>query len=107
MKSRRYVRAWSAIAVAFSAALSLPLAANENWPQWRGPTGNGISDSKSLPTQWSLAKNQNIVWKAELPSWSGGTPVIWGDRIFVTSPSKAEVQEPGASGQESPKLLPH
>jgi outer membrane protein assembly factor BamB len=64
------------------------VGANENWPQWRGPTGNGISDSKNLPTTWSLEKNENIVWKTELPSWSGGTPIIWGDHIFVTSPSK-------------------
>src|SRR6185369_8195154 len=66
----------------------ISVAANENWPQWRGPAGNGISDSKNLPTTWSLEKNENIVWKTELPSWSGGTPIIWGDHIFVTSPSK-------------------
>jgi outer membrane protein assembly factor BamB len=66
------------------------LEAADNWPQWRGPTGNGISDSTNLPTTWSLAKNENIVWKAELPSWSGGTPIIWGDHIFLTSPSKSQ-----------------
>jgi outer membrane protein assembly factor BamB len=69
----------------------------DHWPQWRGPTGDGRSDSTNLPTEWSLEKN--IVWKAELPSWSGGTPVIWGQRIFVTSPNKAEGT--GARGQES------
>ena len=41
-----------------------------------------------LPTQW--AQTENVVWSTQLPSWSGGTPVIWGDRIFVTSPSKAD-----------------
>ena len=55
----------------------------ENWPQWRGPAGNGTSDSANLPTEWSLDKN--ILWRAELPSWSGGTPVVWGDRVFVTT----------------------
>ena len=83
--------------------LSITLAAEtavagENWPQWRGPTGDGRSDSTNLPTEWSLEKN--IVWKAELPSWSGGTPVIWGERIFVTSPTKAG-QDSGDRGQES------
>lgn len=72
--------------------------AGDNWPQWRGPTGDGRSDSKNLPTEWSLETGKNIVWKTPLPSWSGGTPVIWGDRIFVTSPNKAG--EP-AGGQES------
>src|SRR5688572_9174786 len=66
--------------------------ANENWPQWRGPEGNGISDSTGLPTRWST--NENIVWKAELPSWSGGTPIIWGDLVFVTSASKADPNNP-------------
>jgi outer membrane protein assembly factor BamB len=62
------------------------LAGADDWPQWRGPEGNGISRAKNLPTTWSLEKN--IVWKTPLPSWSGGTPVVWGDRIFVTSPTK-------------------
>src|SRR5688572_7784948 len=74
--------------------------ANENWPQWRGPTGNGISDSKNLPTTWSLQTGENITWKVELPSWSGGTPVIWGDHIFLTSPSKDDgSQTTGDKGQ--------
>jgi outer membrane protein assembly factor BamB len=77
--------------------------ANENWPQWRGPTGNGISDSKNLPTTWSLEKNENIVWKTELPSWSGGTPIIWGDHIFVTSPSPKEDRPPAPPSQDTAK----
>ncbi len=63
----------------------------ENWPQWRGPEQNGVSRSVDLPVSWSLEKN--IVWKTPLPSWSGGTPVIWGDRIFVTSPSISDPEE--------------
>jgi len=70
--------------------LVTPARANENWPQWRGPTGNGISDSKNLPTTWNLQTNENIVWKSELPSWSGSTPIIWGDHIFLTSPSQSD-----------------
>ncbi len=58
----------------------------ENWPQWRGPAGNGTSDSANLPTEWSLDKK--IKWRTELPSWSGATPVVWGDRVFITSPTK-------------------
>src|SRR5262249_48920773 len=66
------------------------IRAGDNWPQWRGPNGNGTSDSTNLPTEWDLAKNKNIVWKAALPSWSGGTPVVWGDHIFLTSPNRSE-----------------
>ncbi len=70
--------------------------AQDNWPQWRGPDQNGVSAATELPTTWSLTKN--IVWKTALPSWSASTPIIWGDRIFVTSPSPAaseEEKEPG------------
>jgi outer membrane protein assembly factor BamB len=75
----------------------------QNWPQWRGPAGNGVSDSKNLPTTWSLEKN--IVWKTALPSKSGGTPVIWGDRVFVTSPTKVE-RAAGAPPQARPPQPP-
>lgn len=66
------------------------IRAEENWPHWRGPLHNGISDAKNLPMNWSLT--ENIVWKTELPSWSAATPIIWGDRIFITSPSKADTK---------------
>jgi outer membrane protein assembly factor BamB len=73
-------------------------AASTNWPQWRGPNGNRLSAAVNLPTTWSLS--QNIVWKAPLPSWSAGTPVIWGNRIFVTSASAAEPGNAPAAAQE-------
>src|SRR6266545_4629737 len=53
----------------------------ENWPQWRGPSLNGLSGEKNLPIRWS--KTENITWKVELPAWSGSTPIVWGDRIFL------------------------
>jgi outer membrane protein assembly factor BamB len=84
--------------------LLVPAIANENWPQWRGPTGNGISDSKNLPTTWSLETNENIVWKTELPSWSGSTPIIWGDHIFVMSPSKSEGETAESSKAPEPAV---
>ncbi|MFQ5627760.1 MAG: PQQ-binding-like beta-propeller repeat protein [bacterium] len=62
--------------------------AQDNWPQWRGPDQNGVSTGKNLPTNWN--ETENIVWKTKMPAWSGSTPIIWGDRIFVTSPSKAD-----------------
>ncbi len=61
-----------------------PLADNgENWPQWRGPFLNGTAAAKGLPVSWSETKN--VKWKTKLPSWSGSTPAIWGDKIFVMS----------------------
>jgi outer membrane protein assembly factor BamB len=53
----------------------------ENWPQWRGPSLNGISAGTNLPVMWSTT--QNVTWKFALPAWSGSTPIVWGDRIFL------------------------
>ena len=65
----------------------------ENWPGWRGPNGDGTTTgAKNLPEKWTT--DQNIKWKKEMPAWSGSSPVIWGDRIFISSPSKEEIQAP-------------
>jgi outer membrane protein assembly factor BamB len=56
-------------------------AGAENWPLWRGPHDNGISQEKNLPVEWSETKN--IAWKLPLPAGkAGSTPVIWDDRMF-------------------------
>jgi outer membrane protein assembly factor BamB len=52
-----------------------------NWPAWRGPAGDGVSAERNLPVKWS--PTENIAWKIPLPQWSGATPVIWGDTIFL------------------------
>ena len=52
-----------------------------NWPQWRGPTGDGTSIEKNLPVRWS--PTDNIAWKLPMPAWSGSTPVIWGETVFL------------------------
>jgi outer membrane protein assembly factor BamB len=74
-----------ALALAISISVGGPVMGNDNWPQWRGPSLNGTSDSTGLPLKWS--DTENVAWKVELPSRSGSTPIIWGDRVFVTSPS--------------------
>lgn len=60
---------------------SLTVAYAENWPQWRGPALNGVSNEKNLPSKWT--KEENVAWKLPMPGWSGSTPVIWRDRIFM------------------------
>jgi outer membrane protein assembly factor BamB len=53
----------------------------DNWPQWRGPSMNGVSAEKNLPIKWT--HTENITWKLPLPAWSGSTPIVWGDRLFL------------------------
>jgi outer membrane protein assembly factor BamB len=55
----------------------------ENWPQWRGPEGNGMSQETELPVTWT--EKAGILWKCPLPPFGVSTPAVWGDAIFVTS----------------------
>jgi outer membrane protein assembly factor BamB len=55
----------------------------DNWPQWRGPNGDGISVETNLPTRWSTT--ENVAWSLPLPGMGGSTPIVWGERIFLTS----------------------
>jgi outer membrane protein assembly factor BamB len=56
----------------------------ENWAQWRGPFLNGSTTETNLPSTWS--KTENVKWTTPLPGWSGATPIVWGDSVFVSSP---------------------
>jgi outer membrane protein assembly factor BamB len=59
-----------------------------DWPQWRGPSGDGRCDEKGLPTRWSAT--ENVAWKVALPEPGNSTPVVLGNRVFVTQPIAAE-----------------
>jgi outer membrane protein assembly factor BamB len=67
-----------ALAAFFIASTALVSA---NWPAWRGPTADGVSGEKNLPVKWS--PTENVAWKLQIPQWSGATPVIWGNVIFL------------------------
>jgi outer membrane protein assembly factor BamB len=71
-------------AVSFLLTLNIAVPSlADSWPQWRGARGDGVSAEKNLPTKWS--KTQNVKWRCELPGQAGATPVVWKDRIFLTS----------------------
>jgi outer membrane protein assembly factor BamB len=62
--------------------LALAAARADNWPAWRGPTGQGSSAETDLPVKWSTT--ENVKWKVPLPAEGNSTPVVWGDKVFVT-----------------------
>src|SRR6266487_774567 len=72
-------RFWVAAAVVL--AMSGPISAT-NWPGFRGPTGDGVSLEKKLPLHWS--PTENVRWKTPLPEGGNSSPVVWGNRIFLT-----------------------
>ncbi len=55
----------------------------DNWPQWRGPSGDGVCRETGLPVAW--AEGSGIEWKCALPEWGTSTPAIWGDAVFLTA----------------------
>ena len=55
----------------------------DQWPNWRGPANDGICAETNLPVEWN--KTKNVAWKTALPGPGGATPVVWDDRIFLTS----------------------
>lgn len=83
----RLVRWSSAVVVALvGLAVSINTVRAENWPQWRGPKNNGISNETNTPTKWS--KTENVAWRLPMPGPAGATPAVWGERIFLTSVDK-------------------
>jgi outer membrane protein assembly factor BamB len=72
---------WTCLAVAL---FLLPTAAPAgDWPSWRGPHGDGSSDESNLPLRWS--GTENVQWKTPIPGKGHSSPVVYGDRVFVTS----------------------
>src|SRR5262245_53367896 len=61
----------------------------ENWAQWRGPGGQGVSAEPQLPTEWGPDKN--IAWKTELPGSGHSSPIVWGDRLYLTAVIEGDV----------------
>lgn len=66
--------------------LSVSTLPAENWPAWRGPTGDGQTTERNLPTKWSAT--ENVRWKVALPDDGASSPVVWGDKVFVTCASE-------------------
>jgi outer membrane protein assembly factor BamB len=59
-----------------------------NWPAWRGPDGTGVSSERNLPLKWS--ESENVHWRVALPERGNSTPIIWGNRIFLTQAIEKE-----------------
>jgi len=79
----------------FLLAAALALAA-DHWPQFRGPDSNGVVEDAKLPERWSAT--ENVAWKTSIPGVGWSSPVVWGDRIFVTSVVSTEDKEPPKKG---------
>ncbi len=73
----------AAAAVALVPVLPCP-GAERWWPRFRGPTGQGETNAAALPTEWD-AGGRNLLWRTRIPGRGNSSPVVWGDRVFLTS----------------------
>lgn len=69
--------------IALSVFFAVQLSADQNWPQFRGPQGNGHTASDGLPTTWS--ETENVKWKTAIHGRAWSSPVIWGNQIWMTT----------------------
>ncbi len=76
----------------------------QNWPSFRGPGASGVADGQNLPVQWDVQRRLNVLWKTEVHGLAHSSPVVWGDRVFLTTAvsSKAGATfKPGLYGDGS------
>ena len=82
-------------------SLPAPAAARGSWPSFRGPQASGIAEGQQLPDRWDPASGANVLWRTPIPGLAHSSPIVWGDRIFVTSAVSADAAatfKPGLYG---------
>lgn len=72
------------LAIALALCCAPPLLA-QNWPSFRGHKANGVADGKPAPASWDATKNTNIAWKVEIPGLAHASPIVWEDKVFITT----------------------
>jgi outer membrane protein assembly factor BamB len=81
------------LALLFGNVILHSIAGAASWPQWRGPSGQGVSEETNLPSEWTATKN--IKWKTAIPGRGHSSPIVWRNRIFLTTAIEGELV-PGA-----------
>jgi len=82
MRSRQIV----VLCLAFGLVLAASTGAGAgDWPQFRGPAARGVLDGQKLPESWDVAAGTNIRWRTSIPGIGHSSPIVWGDRVFVTT----------------------
>ncbi len=65
--------------------LPAPAASTGSWPSFRGPNASGVAEGQHLPDRWDAKSGENILWRTAIPGLAHSSPVVWGDRVFVSS----------------------
>jgi outer membrane protein assembly factor BamB len=96
MSSRSTIYYFASTLMFIICILHQTIAGDTNWPAFRGQFAQGISAAANLPDFWDVEKNENIKWKISVPGLAHSSPVIWGNRIFLTT---------AISGLDNPELM--
>ncbi|HEX9260800.1 MAG TPA: hypothetical protein VF855_14770, partial [Acidimicrobiales bacterium] len=95
MKAGRLAFA-AALAAALEPAHAFPEGARPgvDWPSFRGPVASGVASGFPTPERWDATKGEGLLWKAKVPGIAVSSPIVWGERLFVTT---AVSSDPNAS----------
>jgi hypothetical protein len=69
----------------FCLCLAAPAARAQNWPQFRGVGASGVAEGRPAPVKWDATKSAGVAWKTPIPGLGHSSPVVWGDKVFVTT----------------------
>ena len=73
------------LTLTFVLVLTANHAFADNWPSFRGPHASGVADGHPTPVHWDVEKSENVLWKTPIPGLGHSSPIVWGDRLFVTT----------------------
>ena len=80
------LRAWTGAAVILTVTVGTAPSSAQDWPSFRGPQGSGVAeDGQHLPVTWDVAQGTNIRWQVAIPGLAHSSPVVWDDRVFLTT----------------------
>ena len=82
---RRFRRPFTlALVIVLTGGIAITARA-QNWPSFRGANASGVAEGKPTPTSWDATKGTNILWKTAIPGLAHASPVVWGDKVFITT----------------------
>jgi outer membrane protein assembly factor BamB len=79
-------------------AIPIERLAALNWPSFRGPHASGIADGQGAPTAWDVESGDNVLWKTPIPGMANSSPIVWGNRVFVTTAISSDADDTFRTG---------
>ncbi|MBZ5496297.1 MAG: PQQ-binding-like beta-propeller repeat protein [Acidobacteriia bacterium] len=85
MRHSHFCRVRGLLMLLLAAFFASAAAPNGDWPSFRGPQASGVADGQNLPERWDGVRGENIKWKVRIPGLAHSSPIVWGERLYVTT----------------------